>query len=188
VGSSAQRTGRNIRRAVVVATIAALGCAVAGSQASAAVYVYLSHPDHADDAKIVGKVRTSKCHVRGSGGNRRFVAVGSSTNNAIDLHIKIGASAWQGFDRNYPLYSGDSETAFLGVIDADADYDGYYTNAYAVPGFDGFRVGEIKFSDGRTKLHIGSYYGPNRSNPDYGIILGGGGTAQRPEPGVMRCR
>ena len=165
-----------------------IALAVAASQASAAVYVYLSHPDHADDAKTVGKVRKSKCEVKGSGGNRRFVAVGSSTNNAIDLSVKIGASAWQGFDRTYPLYAGDSETAFLGVIDADAGYDGYYTNAYAVPGFDGFRVGEIKFRDGRAKLQIGSYYGPNRSNPDYGIILGGGGTDQQPQPGVMRCR
>jgi hypothetical protein len=168
--------------------IALLGAVLASSQASAAVHVYLSHPNHADDTKLVGKVRNAKCRVRGSGGDKRFVAVGHSTNNAIDLHVRIGSSAWQGFNQEYGLYSGDSETAFLGVIDVDAAYDGYYTNAYAVPGFDGFRVGGIRFTDGGEKLHIGSYYGPNRAKPEYGIVLSGGGTQQNPEPGVMRCR
>jgi hypothetical protein len=188
VGASVQRIGRNLWRTAVVAAIAALGLAFASSQASAAVYAYLSHPNHGDDAKLIGKVRKAKCQVKGSGGQKRFVAVGSSTNNAIDLHVKIGPKAWQGFDHKYNLYSGDSETAFLGVVDANADYDGYYTNAYAVPGFDGYKVGEIRFSDGGSKLQIGSYYGPNRSNPEYGIVLGGGGSAQQPEPGVERCR
>ncbi len=188
MGASAQRIGRNLRRTAVAATIAALGLAFASSQASAAVYAYLSHPNHGDDVKLIGKVRKSKCHVKESGRQKRFIAVGSSTNGAIDLHVRIGPSAWQGFDHKYTLYSGDSETAFLGVIDVDANYDGYYTNAYAVPGFDGYKVGEIRFSDGGSKLHIGSYYGPNRSNPEYGIVLGGGGSAQQPEPGVERCR
>jgi len=180
-------TGRNARRAAVVAIVALLGLAVAGSQASGAVHVYLSHPNHGDDAKLVGKVPKSKCRVLGSGSHKRFVAHGSSTNNAIDLSVRIGPSAWQGFGHQYKLYSGDSETAFLGVIDVDADYDGYYTNAYAVPGFEGFPVGGIRFSDGGAKLHIGSYYGPNRANPKYGIVLSGGGTEQQPEPGSMRC-
>ena len=188
VGTSAQRIGRNLRRTAVVATTATLGLAFASSQASAAVYAYLSHPNHGDDVKLIGKVRKSKCRVKGSGGQKRFIAVGSSTNGAIDLHVRIGPKAWQGFDHKYTLYSGDSETAFLGVIDSDASYDGYYTNAYAVPGFDGYPVGEIRFSGDKSKLYIGSYYGPNRSNPEYGIVLSGGGSPQQPEPGVERCR
>jgi hypothetical protein len=169
-------------------TVAFLCSALAGSPASAAVYAYLSHPNHGDDAKLIGKVRHAKCRVKGSGANERFVAVGSSTNGAIDLHVKIGSSAWQGFHHKYTLYSGDSETAFQGVINTDANYDGFYTNAYAVPGFEGFPVGGIRFSDGGSKLHIGSYYGPNRSKPEYGIVLGGGGSDQQPVPGVERCR
>jgi len=188
VGTSAQRIAKNLRRTAVVATIATLGLAFASSQASAAVYAYLSHPNHGDDAKLIGKVRKSRCHVKGSGGQKRFIALGSPTNGTIDLLVKIGPTAWQGFDHKYTLYSGDSETAFLGVINSDASYDGYYTNAYAVPGFDGYRVGEIRFTAGGSKLQIGSYYGPNRSKPEYGIVLGGGGSAEQPEPGVERCR
>lgn len=186
VRPSAQRTGRNLLRTAAVATTAIACLAFAGS-ASADVYAYVSHPNHGDDAKLIGKIPKAKCRVKGSGGNKRFVAVGSSTNNAIDLHVKIGPKAWQGFDHKYTLYSGDSETAFLGVVDADANYDGYYTNAYAIPGFDGFPVGQIRFSGGGSELHIGSYYGPKRSNPEYGIILGGG-KGDQGSPGAERCK